>query len=147
MEPLLSPPCSRWFRQPKRPNRALSSALPPPFCLAAPGDERPSGYKHAHGHHPGIHVRFGGGGLKQDIWDVSKITKVGSCQASCASSLDWSPDSAYLLAAVLSPKIRVDNGYASPFPYYKLLKVISLRPLRAFCDGAPNRGRVAVRQE
>jgi len=45
-----------------------------------------------------------------DIWDVSKVLKVGSCQASCASSLDWSPDSAYLLAAVLSPKIRVDNG-------------------------------------
>lgn len=45
-----------------------------------------------------------------DIWGVSKVLKVGSCQASCASSLDWSPDSAYLLAAVLSPKIRVDNG-------------------------------------
>jgi translation initiation factor 2A len=45
-----------------------------------------------------------------DIWDVAKFRKVGSCQASCASSLDWSPDSAYLLAAVLSPKIRVDNG-------------------------------------
>jgi hypothetical protein len=52
---------------------------------------------------------------EQDIWDVSKVLKVGSCQASCASSLDWSPDSAYLLAAVLSPKIRVDNGYA-PLP-------------------------------
>jgi translation initiation factor 2A len=53
---------------------------------------------------------FGNLNGQVDIWDVKKVQKVGSCLASCASTLDWSPDSKHFLTAVLSPKIRVDNG-------------------------------------
>jgi len=53
---------------------------------------------------------FGNLNGQVDVWDIRHVKKIGSCVASCASSLDWSPDSACLLTAVLSPKIRVDNG-------------------------------------
>ncbi|KAL6057905.1 Eukaryotic translation initiation factor 2A [Balamuthia mandrillaris] len=55
---------------------------------------------------------FGNLNGQMDFWDVKKVKKVGEAKASCASALEWSPDSQYILTAVLSPKIRVDNGFS-----------------------------------
>jgi len=46
-----------------------------------------------------------------DFWDPKRLKKVGTAKAHCAASQEWSPDGNYLLTAVLSPRIRVDNGY------------------------------------
>jgi len=46
-----------------------------------------------------------------DIWDHKRVKKLGKTQAHCAAYCGWSPDSNYLLTAVLSPRIRVDNGF------------------------------------
>jgi len=46
-----------------------------------------------------------------DVWDWKKVEKVGSGVAHCAAFYDWSPDSNFLITAVLSPRIRVDNAY------------------------------------
>jgi len=46
-----------------------------------------------------------------DIWDPKKVKKVGNAKAHCAAHFEWSPDSNYFTTAVLSPRIRVDNGY------------------------------------
>jgi len=55
----------------------------------------------------------GFGNLQGDIdfWDPKRVKKIGSCKAHCAVHCEWSPDGNYLLTAVLSPRIRVDNGY------------------------------------
>jgi len=45
-----------------------------------------------------------------DIWFVKKLKKVGTCKSPCSSYFGWSPDSSYLMTAVLSPKMTVDNG-------------------------------------
>jgi translation initiation factor 2A len=46
-----------------------------------------------------------------DIWDFKKLKKVGSFVAECSAHCEWSRDSRYILTAVLSPRIRIDNGY------------------------------------
>jgi len=46
-----------------------------------------------------------------DIWFVKKLMKVGVCKAPFSSYFGWSPESAYLMTAVLSPKMTVDNGF------------------------------------
>lgn len=46
-----------------------------------------------------------------DIWDHKRVKKLATTKAHCAAYCGWSPDSNYLLTAVLSPRIRVDNGF------------------------------------
>ncbi|KAJ2159847.1 hypothetical protein GGF46_002738 [Coemansia sp. RSA 552] len=45
-----------------------------------------------------------------DLWDRKKLKKICTIDAHGASLCDWSPDGRYLLAATLSPRLRVDNG-------------------------------------
>lgn len=59
-------------------------------------------------------VCLGGFGNLQgqmDFWDVKTTTKLGTAQAHCAAVCEWAPDSRHFVAAVVSPRIRVDNGY------------------------------------
>jgi len=46
-----------------------------------------------------------------DFWDPKRLKKIGTAKAHCAAYYEWSPDGSFLLTAVLSPRIRVDNGY------------------------------------
>ncbi|PRP88612.1 putative eukaryotic translation initiation factor 2A [Planoprotostelium fungivorum] len=46
-----------------------------------------------------------------DIWDHRKLAKVGSIDANCSAIQEWSPDSRFLVTAVVSPRVRVDNGF------------------------------------
>ncbi len=45
-----------------------------------------------------------------DVWDPKRLKILASCQADCASYIDWSRDSRSFITGVLSPRIRVDNG-------------------------------------
>jgi hypothetical protein len=57
----------------------------------------------------------------QDFWDVKSAKLVGSAVAHCAAVCEWAPDSRHFIAAVVSPRIRVDNGYV--FIYFLFLYV------------------------
>lgn len=48
---------------------------------------------------------------QMDFWDVKNAKIVGSAVAHCAAVCEWAPDSRHFIAAVVSPRIRVDNGY------------------------------------
>jgi len=48
---------------------------------------------------------------QMDFWDVKNAKIVGSAVAHCAAVTEWAPDSRHFIAAVVSPRIRVDNGY------------------------------------
>lgn len=48
---------------------------------------------------------------QMDFWDVKNAKIVGSATAHCAAVCEWAPDSRHFIAAVVSPRIRVDNGY------------------------------------
>ncbi|KAJ2368123.1 hypothetical protein H4S01_001767 [Coemansia sp. RSA 2610] len=45
-----------------------------------------------------------------DLWDRKKLAKICSIDAHGASLCAWAPDGRYLMAATLSPRLRVDNG-------------------------------------
>lgn len=45
-----------------------------------------------------------------DFWFVKKLRKLGEARAAYSAYCEWSPDSNYLMTAVLSPKMTVDNG-------------------------------------
>ncbi|KAJ2763664.1 hypothetical protein IWQ56_004773, partial [Coemansia nantahalensis] len=45
-----------------------------------------------------------------DLWDRKTLKKICTLDAHGASLCEWSPDGRYLLAATLSPRLRVDNG-------------------------------------
>ncbi|KAJ1678774.1 hypothetical protein EV182_003381, partial [Spiromyces aspiralis] len=45
-----------------------------------------------------------------DLWDRKDCKKVATFNENGASSCEWSPDGRYILAATLSPRLRVDNG-------------------------------------
>ncbi|KAJ2714385.1 hypothetical protein H4R19_001756 [Coemansia spiralis] len=45
-----------------------------------------------------------------DLWDRKNLKKICTVDAHGASLCEWSPDGRYLLAATLSPRLRVDNG-------------------------------------
>ncbi|KAJ2778826.1 hypothetical protein H4R18_004376 [Coemansia javaensis] len=45
-----------------------------------------------------------------DLWDRKSLKKICTIDAHGASLCEWSPDGRYLLAATLSPRLRVDNG-------------------------------------
>jgi len=45
-----------------------------------------------------------------DFWDPKKLIKLGSTTSPYSAFYDWSPNSAYMLTAVLTPRMRVDNG-------------------------------------
>lgn len=53
---------------------------------------------------------FGALSGEMDFWDTAKLQKLGTCTAYCSSSHQWSPDGRYLMACVLWPRLRVDNG-------------------------------------
>lgn len=53
---------------------------------------------------------FGNLNGTMDIWDRQTLTKTSVIQASNTSACVWSPDGRYLLTAILSPRLRVDNG-------------------------------------
>ena len=46
-----------------------------------------------------------------DFWDLKAMKLVGTCQDSGASSIEWSPNGQFLFTAILSPRLRVDNGF------------------------------------
>lgn len=48
---------------------------------------------------------------QMDFWDVKNAKIVGTAIAHCAAVCEWAPDSRHFVAAVISPRIRVDNGY------------------------------------
>jgi len=48
---------------------------------------------------------------QMDFWDVKNAKIIGSAVAHCAAVTEWAPDSRHFIAAVVSPRIRVDNGY------------------------------------
>lgn len=53
---------------------------------------------------------FGNLAGKIDIYDRRSLTKISTIDASNASHCKWSPDGKFILAATLSPRLRVDNG-------------------------------------
>ncbi|RKP27986.1 eukaryotic translation initiation factor eIF2A-domain-containing protein [Syncephalis pseudoplumigaleata] len=46
-----------------------------------------------------------------DIWDRKRLTKLSTIDGNGASVCDWCPDDRHLMTAILSPRLRVDNGY------------------------------------
>ncbi len=46
-----------------------------------------------------------------EIYRLSDYSIIGKTKFYCGVSLNWSKDSKYLLGAVLSPRVRVDNEY------------------------------------
>eukprot|EP01100_Stratorugosa_tubuloviscum_P003108 TRINITY_DN1737_c0_g1_i1.p1 TRINITY_DN1737_c0_g1~~TRINITY_DN1737_c0_g1_i1.p1 ORF type:complete len:598 (-),score=218.52 TRINITY_DN1737_c0_g1_i1:142-1845(-) len=46
-----------------------------------------------------------------DFWDPKKICKYATANSHCAAFCQWSPDSKFILTAVLSPRIRIDNCF------------------------------------
>ncbi|KAI8321058.1 eIF2A-domain-containing protein, partial [Martensiomyces pterosporus] len=53
---------------------------------------------------------FGNLSGQVDLWDRKKLKKIGAIDAHGASFCEWGPDGRYLMAATLSPRLRVDNG-------------------------------------
>ncbi|KAJ7080464.1 eukaryotic translation initiation factor eIF2A-domain-containing protein [Mycena epipterygia] len=49
-------------------------------------------------------------GGTMDVFDRQTFTKVGTVHAPDTSYCEWSPDGRLLLTAILSPRLRVDNG-------------------------------------
>lgn len=47
---------------------------------------------------------------KTDIYDRRTLSKVCSLDAPGTAHLEWSPDGRFLMTAILSPRLRVDNG-------------------------------------
>lgn len=45
------------------------------------------------------------------MWDPVSIKKVGSCPMLYTSQFEWSPDGQYVLAGVLFPRMKIDNGF------------------------------------
>lgn len=45
-----------------------------------------------------------------DFWDRKTLKKIATIEASNTSHCEWSPDGRYMMAATLSPRLRVDNG-------------------------------------
>ncbi len=45
------------------------------------------------------------------LWEPDKLKIYGRATAYCSSVQHWSPNSRFILTAVLSPRIRVDNGF------------------------------------
>ncbi|KAI9502630.1 eukaryotic translation initiation factor eIF2A-domain-containing protein [Coemansia spiralis] len=45
-----------------------------------------------------------------DLWDRKKLKKICTVDGHGASFCEWGPDGRYLMAATLSPRLRVDNG-------------------------------------
>ncbi|RKP14982.1 eukaryotic translation initiation factor eIF2A-domain-containing protein [Piptocephalis cylindrospora] len=45
-----------------------------------------------------------------DFWDRQTLKKIATIEASNTSYCEWSPDGRYIMAATLSPRLRVDNG-------------------------------------
>eukprot|EP01104_Vermistella_antarctica_P005946 TRINITY_DN16691_c0_g1_i1.p1 TRINITY_DN16691_c0_g1~~TRINITY_DN16691_c0_g1_i1.p1 ORF type:complete len:611 (-),score=160.63 TRINITY_DN16691_c0_g1_i1:98-1930(-) len=48
---------------------------------------------------------------EMDFWNPQKVKKLGMASAPMSAHQEWSPCGNYLLTAVLSPRMRVDNGY------------------------------------
>ncbi|KAJ1769662.1 hypothetical protein IW140_005046 [Coemansia sp. RSA 1813] len=53
---------------------------------------------------------FGNLSGQVDMWDRKTLKKLCSVDAHGASFCEWGPDGRYLMAATLSPRLRVDNG-------------------------------------
>jgi translation initiation factor 2A len=53
---------------------------------------------------------FGNLAGKIDVYDRRSLSKISTIDASNASRCEWSPDGKFILAATLSPRLRVDNG-------------------------------------
>ncbi|KAJ1824895.1 hypothetical protein LPJ56_002775 [Coemansia sp. RSA 2599] len=67
---------------------------------------------------------FGNLSGQVDLWDRRSLKKVATIDAQNASFCEWCPDGRYLLAATLSPRLRVDNGiriwhYSGALVYFK----------------------------
>ncbi|KAJ2234958.1 hypothetical protein H4R99_002802 [Coemansia sp. RSA 1722] len=67
---------------------------------------------------------FGNLSGQVDLWDRRSLKKVATIDAQNASFCEWCPDGRYLLAATLSPRLRVDNGiriwhYSGSLVYFK----------------------------
>ncbi|KAJ1643173.1 hypothetical protein LPJ64_005029 [Coemansia asiatica] len=67
---------------------------------------------------------FGNLSGQVDLWDRRSLKKVATIDAQNASFCKWCPDGRYLLAATLSPRLRVDNGiriwhYSGSLVYFK----------------------------
>ncbi|KAM9967726.1 hypothetical protein ACTFIW_001811 [Dictyostelium discoideum] len=45
-----------------------------------------------------------------DFWDLTRYKRICGTQSHCAIYTEWSADSVHFMTAVLSPRIRVDNG-------------------------------------
>lgn len=54
---------------------------------------------------------FGNANGDIEIYRLSDYKLVGKTKYHCCVTLNWSSDSRYLLGAVLSPRIKVDNEY------------------------------------
>ncbi|ORX91387.1 translation initiation factor eIF-2A [Basidiobolus meristosporus CBS 931.73] len=53
---------------------------------------------------------FGNLAGTMDLWDRKTLKKIATIEASGAAFCDWSPDGRHIMTAVLSPRLRVDNG-------------------------------------
>ncbi|RIA90600.1 eukaryotic translation initiation factor eIF2A-domain-containing protein [Glomus cerebriforme] len=54
---------------------------------------------------------FGNLNGTMDIWDRKTLKKITAIEAPNSSESSWSPDGRYIMTAILSPRLRVDNGY------------------------------------
>ncbi|PIA12896.1 translation initiation factor eIF-2A [Coemansia reversa NRRL 1564] len=67
---------------------------------------------------------FGNLSGQVDLWDRRTLKKLCTLDAHGASLCEWAPDGRYLLAATLSPRLRVDNAiriwhYSGALVYHK----------------------------
>jgi len=46
-----------------------------------------------------------------DLWDVKRGKLMATFQAPCSAQYQWSPCSNYILTAILTPRLRQDNGW------------------------------------
>jgi len=54
---------------------------------------------------------FGNVSGNMDIWDPKKLKKLASIVPGSAAHYEWAPDSRHIITAILSPRLRVDNGF------------------------------------
>jgi translation initiation factor 2A len=46
-----------------------------------------------------------------EIWDLRRLKKCSGFSAPGSAHIEWSPDGRYVLTAILSPRLRVDNSF------------------------------------
>jgi translation initiation factor 2A len=68
-----------------------------------------------------------------EVWDLKKKSMLGTIDASPASYIDWSPCGRYLVTAILSPRLRVENGFRIWNYHGDLISSVLFKELYSVC--------------